>query len=220
MYCGKTKFNTPRGQRALLSPAWYPCPLNPTVPLAPRTVASSGQEQIHRSPLSLNAPSTSPESPLSRAWNIPPCSAAAAEPHYLAPNLHRPSPPELCRPSTPPAPPYLRPLKGAPKPAKRLAPPPSTSQTSSPSPSPSQWPRSSTPELPGHGGAPPFPTTSRDAVGPGRPRRTTAAALHPRRRSPPPPVSSPSPAVSQALSLSLSRPYRPRKKTLGRRIRF
>jgi hypothetical protein len=67
-------------------------PLNPTVPLAPRTVASLGQEQIHRSPLSLNAPSTAPESPLSRAWNIPPCSAAAARPHYLALNPQRPAP--------------------------------------------------------------------------------------------------------------------------------
>jgi hypothetical protein len=88
-------------------------------------------------------------------------------------------------------------IKGHLSSLKRSAPSPGTSQTSSLRPFPSRWRRCSTPELPVHSGAPPFPTPFRDAADWRWPRRPSSAALHPRRRSPSPPVSSPSAASSQ-----------------------
>jgi hypothetical protein len=206
-YHGKTWFNIPRGQTPLLNPAGTSLPHNPSAPCTNGTDMVMARRKLRRHPPSLNALGTNPQSHLSIAWNIPPCSAATARALTTPLNPQRLAPSHYLRlvhhPSL-----SLRSLKGAPDLAFELTPFLATSQTSSLPPSPCRWHKSSTPVLPGHDGAPPFPTTSRDAVYARRPRRTTTAALHPHRRSPPPQVS---PLGSAPLLDPLSPPTRSRQ---------
>jgi hypothetical protein len=117
-YQGKTWFNIPRGQTPLPNPASILSLLKPAVPLHQLSCHGSGHGDTSPQPLSLNAPSTAPESPLSLAWSLPLCSAAAARPHYLALNPQWPAPSRNFLPVHRPLPLSLA-FKRSPRPCKR-----------------------------------------------------------------------------------------------------
>jgi hypothetical protein len=104
-YHGKTWFNIPRGQTPLPNPASTLSLLKPAVPLHQLSCHGSGHGDTSPQPLSLNAPSTAPESPLSTHLEPPSVLCSRRSTSLLPPQPPPAIALELLPPSTPPVPP-------------------------------------------------------------------------------------------------------------------